>query len=79
MGTIEQIPIRAIYKNGTLIPQTTLSLKENEEVDIFLNKNYDKEIYDAFTLAGEDSEIDDFEKAQFTDLKWKLVFKKKYG
>ena len=69
MNAIEQIPIRAIYKNGTLIPQTTLSLKENEEVDIFLNKNYDKEIYDAFTLAGEDSEIDDFEKAQFTDLK----------
>ncbi len=55
----------ATYRNGILIPETKLNLEDNSKVEVIL----EDEIYRAFSLAGEDSDVEDYLIAQREILK----------
>lgn len=47
--------ISATYKEGVLIPETYLDLENNSKVKITL----EEDIYDSFSLAGQEDNIED--------------------
>lgn len=57
--------IFATYRNGILIPETILNLENNSKVEVIL----EDDIYNAFSLAGENSDVEDYFAAQKEILK----------
>lgn len=55
-----EIKTNAVYKKGVLIPKIPLNLEENTNVEIILKDN----LYDAFSIAGEDDNVEDYFNAQ---------------
>lgn len=52
--------IFATYKKGVLIPENKLDLEDNSKVKLILEEN----LYDSFSLAGQESNIEDSFVAQ---------------
>lgn len=55
-----EIKTNAVYKKGVLIPKDPLNLEENTNVEIILKDN----LYDLFSIAGEDDNVEDYFNAQ---------------
>ena len=52
--------IHATYKKGVLIPKVPLNIEENTDVEIILKD----QLYDSFSIAGADDNVEDFFHAQ---------------
>jgi predicted DNA-binding antitoxin AbrB/MazE fold protein len=57
---MEDIKITATYRDGALIPNSPLNLENGSKVEVILSKD----LYSAFSLASEDSGVEDFFYAQ---------------
>ena len=55
-----EIKINAIYKNGVLIPKSPLNIGENTEVEVILKDD----LYDYFSIAGVEDDVEEFSHAQ---------------
>lgn len=55
-----EIKVNATYKKGVLILKDSLNLEENKNVEVIIKDD----LYDSFSIAGEDDNAEDYFNAQ---------------